>query len=165
MSNKKRRWHSAEQIVKKLRDADAMIAAGKSIREVQQALEISEATEPVARPVRRNEERRSQEAETARRRERSCRRSSPGHPDAQGDHRGKLTTKKVGFRVIAYGARHSFATNALIKGVDSVTVAHLMGHKDASMVSKVYSHLATNVEFLRQQARTAAGANAKSTKS
>src|SRR5690606_26459052 len=42
--SKKRKRHSAEQIVKKLRDADAMLAAGKSIGEVLQSLEISEAT-------------------------------------------------------------------------------------------------------------------------
>lgn len=42
--SKKRKRHSAEQIVKKLRDADAMLAAGKSVGEVLQALEISEAT-------------------------------------------------------------------------------------------------------------------------
>ena len=41
---KKRRRHSPEQIIKKLRDADAMLAAGKSIGEVLQALEVSEAT-------------------------------------------------------------------------------------------------------------------------
>jgi transposase-like protein len=42
--NKKRKRHSAEQVIKKLRDADAMLAAGKSIGEVLQALEVSEAT-------------------------------------------------------------------------------------------------------------------------
>ena len=41
---KKRRRHSPEQIVKKLRDADSMLAAGKSVGEVLQALEVSEAT-------------------------------------------------------------------------------------------------------------------------
>lgn len=41
---KKRRRHSAEQIIKKLRDADAMLAAGKSVGEVLQALEVSEAS-------------------------------------------------------------------------------------------------------------------------
>lgn len=41
---KKRKRHSPEQIVKKLRDADAMLAAGKSVGEVLQALEVSEAT-------------------------------------------------------------------------------------------------------------------------
>jgi putative transposase len=42
--SKKRKRHTAEQVVKKLRDADAMLAAGKSIGEVLQALEVSEAT-------------------------------------------------------------------------------------------------------------------------
>jgi transposase-like protein len=41
---KKRRRHSPEQIVKKLRDADALLAAGKSVGEVLQSLEVSEAT-------------------------------------------------------------------------------------------------------------------------
>ena len=41
---KKRKRHSPEQVVTKLRDADAMLAAGKSIGEVLQMLEVSEAT-------------------------------------------------------------------------------------------------------------------------
>jgi len=40
----KRKRHTAEQIVKKLRDADAMLAAGKSVGEVLQTLAVSEAT-------------------------------------------------------------------------------------------------------------------------
>jgi transposase-like protein len=44
LSMKKRRRHTPEQIVKKLRDADAMLTAGKSIGEVLQAMEVSEAT-------------------------------------------------------------------------------------------------------------------------
>ena len=39
-----RKRHSAEQIIRKLRDADAMLAAEKPIGEVCQALEASEAT-------------------------------------------------------------------------------------------------------------------------
>jgi transposase-like protein len=39
-----RRRHSAEQIIGKLRDADAMLAGGKTIGEVCQALEVSEQT-------------------------------------------------------------------------------------------------------------------------
>lgn len=42
--SKKRVRHSAEQIIKKLRDADAMLAAGKSVGEVLQSLGLSEAT-------------------------------------------------------------------------------------------------------------------------
>ena len=45
MSEKRRRKrHSPEQIVRKLRDADAMLNAGKDLAAVLQALEISEAT-------------------------------------------------------------------------------------------------------------------------
>lgn len=41
---KRRKRHSPEQIVKKLRDADAMLNAGKELAGVLQALEVSEAT-------------------------------------------------------------------------------------------------------------------------
>ncbi|QDS91624.1 site-specific tyrosine recombinase XerC [Roseimaritima multifibrata] len=65
-------------------------------------------------------------------------------------------SEKVGLRVIAYGARHSYATNALTTGgVDLISLAHLMGHKDTAMVSRVYSHLTKNPDFLRAQARNA----------
>jgi hypothetical protein len=41
---RRRKRHSPEQIIRKLRDADAMLAAGKTIGEVCQASEISEQT-------------------------------------------------------------------------------------------------------------------------
>ena len=40
----KSRKHKPEQIIKKLREADAMLAAGKTIGQVAQSLEISEQT-------------------------------------------------------------------------------------------------------------------------
>jgi hypothetical protein len=41
-----KRWkrHSPEQIVRKLRDADAMLNAGKDLAAVLQALEVSQST-------------------------------------------------------------------------------------------------------------------------
>lgn len=42
MTNRRRKRHSPEQIVKKLRDADAMLNAGQDLAAVLQALEISE---------------------------------------------------------------------------------------------------------------------------
>ena len=39
-----KKYHKPEQIISKLRDADAMLAAGKTIGEVCQTLETSEAT-------------------------------------------------------------------------------------------------------------------------
>ncbi len=44
MTKGRRKRHSPEQIVKKLRDADAILNAGKDLGAVLQALEISEAT-------------------------------------------------------------------------------------------------------------------------
>lgn len=41
---KRRRRHKPEQIVRKLRDADAMLSAGKDQAAVLQSLEVSEAT-------------------------------------------------------------------------------------------------------------------------
>lgn len=43
MTNR-RKYHKAEQIIKKLREAETMLAAGKSIGQVCQTLEVSEAT-------------------------------------------------------------------------------------------------------------------------
>jgi putative transposase len=40
----KRKRHSPEQIIRKLRDADAMLASGKTIGQACQALEVSEQT-------------------------------------------------------------------------------------------------------------------------
>jgi putative transposase len=44
MTTKRRKRHSPEQIVKKLRDADAMLNAGQDQAAVLQALEISTST-------------------------------------------------------------------------------------------------------------------------
>ena len=44
MTGKRRKRHGPEQIVRKLRDADAMLNAGKDAAAVLQALEVSEAT-------------------------------------------------------------------------------------------------------------------------
>ena len=41
---KRRKRHSPEQIIRKLRDADGMLAAGQTIGQVCQALEVSENT-------------------------------------------------------------------------------------------------------------------------
>jgi len=56
-----------------------------------------------------------------------------------------------------YSLRHSWATHALERGLDALTVAVLMGHRDPSTLAKVYQHLAHNPEYLLEQARKAAG--------
>jgi len=44
MTKRRSKWHTPEQIVRKLRDAEAMLNAGKTIGEVCQQLGISEPT-------------------------------------------------------------------------------------------------------------------------
>ena len=44
MTAKRRKRHGPEQIVRKLRDADAMLNAGQDLAAVLQALEVSEGT-------------------------------------------------------------------------------------------------------------------------
>lgn len=70
----------------------------------------------------------------------------------------KLTKRRAASlvpRYSLYSFRHSFATHALERGVDSVTVAVLMGHKDPSMLAKVYQHLTQNPQFLLAQIKKA----------
>jgi hypothetical protein len=56
-----------------------------------------------------------------------------------------------------YHLRHSWLDRALKSGVDPLTCAILMGHRDPSTISKVYQHLAQSPEFMRSQAEKAAG--------
>ena len=44
MTTKRRKRHNPEQVVRKLRDADAMLNSGKELAAVLQALEVSEST-------------------------------------------------------------------------------------------------------------------------
>ena len=44
MTTRRRKRHNPEQIVRKLRDADAMLGAGKDLAAVLQALEVSQST-------------------------------------------------------------------------------------------------------------------------
>jgi len=44
MSTKRRKRHSPEQVVRKLRDADAMLNSGQELSVVLQSLEVSEST-------------------------------------------------------------------------------------------------------------------------
>jgi integrase len=52
----------------------------------------------------------------------------------------------------AYGYRHTFATDALAKGVPDATVAALLGHSNTTMLHRHYSHLTAQAGVLRQAA-------------
>ena len=52
----KRRRHTPEQIVRKLREAERLLGEGQTIAEAAKQVEISEQTyPPLAQPVRRDE--------------------------------------------------------------------------------------------------------------
>lgn len=61
--------------------------------------------------------------------------------------------KKLGRRACAYGIRHSYATQGLINGMDSLTLSQLLGHCDVSTLAKNYAHLSKNPDYLRKQAK------------
>ncbi len=54
--------------------------------------------------------------------------------------------------VTAYVTRHTYATDALERGVPIATVAELMGHESTRMIEQNYAHLAQKREHLRQAA-------------
>jgi len=59
--------------------------------------------------------------------------------------------KHLGTKYCGYAIRHGFATRKLEEGIDHITVAALMGHADAAMLSKVYSHIGDRHDYLREQ--------------
>ncbi|MCA9055806.1 MAG: tyrosine-type recombinase/integrase [Planctomycetaceae bacterium] len=63
--------------------------------------------------------------------------------------------RKHGKRYSLYALRHSWATHAMERGIDPLTVAILMGHKDPSMLARVYQHLSHNPQHLLEQAKRA----------
>jgi integrase len=56
--------------------------------------------------------------------------------------------KKVGKKYCLYHFRHSWLDRALKAGVDSLTCAVVMGHQDASTISRVYQHLCQSPAYL-----------------
>ena len=88
-------------------------------------------------------------------------------PEKRKEHQGQvLERRKVmhrlaweqGTKYSLYAFRHAFCTEALENGLDAVTVSVLMGHRDTTMISRVYSHLTQRQEHLRDAANRARGA-------
>ncbi|WP_168218825.1 tyrosine-type recombinase/integrase [Limnoglobus roseus] len=70
---------------------------------------------------------------------------------------GRSITKAVvrlrglaGVSATAYGFRHTFATDALARGIPDATVAALLGHSSTAMLHKHYSHLTSRPDVLKQ---------------
>ncbi len=97
MTTKRRKRHSPEQIVRKLRDADAMLNAGQDVAAVLQALEVSEGT--YLRWRNQSGGMKSEEAKRLKQLEEENRRlkeivggSAVGHQDAEVRCGGKLVS-------------------------------------------------------------------------
>jgi integrase len=73
-------------------------------------------------------------------------------------HKCEELGEKLGFTFFPYALRHTWITEALERGEDALTVAILAGHRDTTMVAKVYSHLNRKPDYLRAAMRRARGA-------
>jgi integrase len=62
---------------------------------------------------------------------------------------------RLKFHVCPYAIRHTFATDAIIRGVDLVTIAQLMGHKNLDMLTRIYQHVKKRDDHLREGLRKA----------
>lgn len=71
----------------------------------------------------------------------------------------KRLAQKVGKKYHLGAFRKGFATQALINGVDVITVSHLMGHADTSMLAKVYAKVYANAKHMEDAALRAKGQN------
>ncbi|QDV75562.1 tyrosine-type recombinase/integrase [Botrimarina mediterranea] len=104
-----------------------------------------------------------------------CRRLAEKHPtgpifrnrlgnawtkDAMQCRLSRLRDKLAMPELCAYTFRHSFATQGLMNGVDPVTLGHLMGHVDGTMVARQYQHLAANLDYLKNAAERVKGRGA-----
>lgn len=67
--------------------------------------------------------------------------------------RGVRVARVLGAGEVPYSLRHGYVTDALEAGVPIATVAELVGHKDATMIMRVYSHLAERTAHLREAAQ------------
>lgn len=56
-----------------------------------------------------------------------------------------------------YHFRHSWLDRTLKKGVDVLTRAILMGHRDPSTIAKTYQHRSQSPDYLRAALSKAAG--------
>ena len=80
----------------------------------------------------------------------------PWTPDST-NCRFQHVRRKLGVKYSLYSLRHSFAQHALIRGVDCITVATLLGHADPTTLTKVYQHISQNSVFLQEQLKKATG--------
>lgn len=77
---------------------------------------------------------------------------------------GRLNERCAGLKLdlhfFPYALRHTWITEALERGVDPVTLAILAGHRDTTMICRVYQHLARVPGHLKASLMKATGGEA-----
>ena len=70
----------------------------------------------------------------------------PMHPD-YAYHRLKTLLKQTELPLIRFhDLRHTFATHALVSGVDAKTLSGILGHTNASFTLDTYTHVTTDMQ-------------------
>jgi integrase len=59
-------------------------------------------------------------------------------------------SKTLGFPITLGTLRHVFITDALVNGVDPISLSKIVGHKDLKMIQGVYSKLEKRTDHLRK---------------
>jgi integrase len=77
-------------------------------------------------------------------------RGNPWTPNACSNRFDRMKDE-IGRTIALYDFRHGYATDLLKSGVDPVSVAELLGHKDLTMLMQIYQHISDDDEFLRKQ--------------
>jgi integrase len=72
-------------------------------------------------------------------------------------HAMRRASRRAGVKGVAYGYRHTYATQALASGVPDATVAALLGHSGTAMLHRHYSHLTSQAQVLREAAARVRG--------
>ena len=80
-------------------------------------------------------------------------------PMPRKDRTGKKykSTPALDFHMTAYTIRHTWATDALVRGVDMATVATIMGHKDTTQLMNTYQHIKLKSDHVRAMLHVAVG--------
>src|SRR5262249_38622605 len=60
--------------------------------------------------------------------------------------------ERAGVKAIAYGYRHTFATDGLANGLPETHVAELLWHGSTAMLHRHYAHLTAKADLLRTAA-------------
>jgi integrase len=59
----------------------------------------------------------------------------------------------LGLHVCAYAIRHTYISDALIAGVDPVTLSRIVGHADLKMIQTIYAKVEMRADHMKEPRR------------